>query len=210
MSIANGYATLAEFKARYFPSGVSDTTDDAVIEGVIEAVSRLIDNYCNRRFFVSASDETRYGTAEFAGILFCDDLASLTSLATDDDGDRVYETTWASTDFDLMPFNAALEGKSYAYIEVTPNGNYGFPIGIAKGVKLVGKFGMVNVTASNATLDAINEACLLQVIRLFKRKDAPFGIAGGPEVGQLMTISKLDPDVLLLLQGFRKMSVGGV
>lgn len=209
MSITNGYATLEQFKARYFPAGVADTTDDTVIENVIEAVSRLFDHFCGRRFFVNVSDEIRYYTAEFADILFCDDIASLTSLATDEDGDRVYETTWAATDYDLMPHNAALDGRSYGWIEPALNGNYAFPVGIARGVKLVGKFGTVNVSASNATLDAINEACLLQAIRLFKRKDAPFGIAGGPEVGQLMTISKLDPDVMLLLQPFRKMTVGG-
>lgn len=204
MSIANGYCTLTEFKARYFPAGLSDTTDDAVIEGVIEAVSRLIDGYCNRRFFANTGDETRYYTAEFSDILFCDDVAALTSVATDEDGDRTYETAWANTDYDLMPHNAALEGKSYAWLEITPNGEHRFPIGIRKGVKLVGKFGLVNVSASNATLDAINEACLLQAIRLFKRKDAPFGVVGSSEMGQMLTIAKLDPDVKLLLEPFRK------
>jgi len=204
MAPTNGYCTVAEVKARLWPTGLTDTTDDTVFDQVITAVSRAIDNLCNRRFFTTASDETRYYTAEFDDELAPGDLVSLTTLATDEDGDRTYETTWSATDYDLEPFNAALDGKPYTRLRVTPNGNYVFP-STRKGVKLVGKFGY-GATAP----PAVKEACLLQCERVYKRRDAPFGVVGSAELGQLMVIPRLDPDVELLLRAFRKMDLGGV
>lgn len=204
MTISNGYATLAEFKARYY-AGSSSTTDDTVVENVIEAVSRWIDHFCNRRFHTTSSDETRYFTAEFDDLLLTnDDIVSITTLATDEDGDRTYETTWAATDYDLEPFNASLDGRPYTRIAVTPNGDNAFPVDIAKGVKVLGKFGY------SATPDAINEACLIQSGRIFKRKDSPFGVAGVNDFGQMQMVSALDPDVKALLMPFRKMTVGAI
>lgn len=203
MTITNGYATLAEARARFGITDGSDTTDDSIIEAVIEAVSRQIDNYCGRRFYVTGSDETRYFTAVHSEYLDAGDIVSITNIYADEDGDRTYEKTWTATDFDLLPFNAALDSNPYTQIEITPNGDYAFPSG-PKAVKIVGKWGYPSVP------DAINEACLIQSFRIFKRKDAPFGVVGSAEMGQLMVISKLDPDVKMLLDPFRKMDVLGV
>jgi hypothetical protein len=43
-------------------------------------------------------------------------------------------------------------------------------------------------------------------MRLYKRKDAPFGVVGSTsaEMGQLMVIPKLDPDVKFLLDAYKK------
>lgn len=202
MSITNGYCSLAELKARLgLPA--SDTADDAVLEAVIEAASRAIDNYCSRRFFAAA--DTRYYTAEAGDILFIDDVISVSSLTTDDDGDRTYETTWATGDYDLEPYNAQAEtpARPYTYLRTTPQGRYAFPTG-RKGVKIVGSFGY----ASTAP-DAIAEACLLQAARFFKRKDAPFGVAGSPDIGEMRAIPGIDPDVKQLLARYRKVEVIG-
>lgn len=197
----NEYVTLVEFKARFYPAGLVDTTDDAVIDAVREGVSRWIDTSTGRRFY--AATQTRYFTGEFGDLLFVDDLLSVTTLKTDDDGDRVYETTWATTDYDLEPFNATLESQvqPYTRIRITPNGNNSFPT-TRKGVELAGSWGY-----SSAIPPLIREACLLQSIRIFKRKDAPFGVIGSAEMGQLMVIPKLDPDIELMLRPFRKLEL---
>ncbi len=201
MTVTNGYCTLAELRAR-LQFQTADTADDAILESVIMGVSRWIDNYTGRRFY--AASDTRYYTAEFADEIAVDDLLSVTSLSTDDDGDRTYETTWAATDYDLEPSNAATDSQPYTRICTSPQGRYAFPTG-RKGVKLVGSFGYASSTPA-----AIKEACLLQCERLYKRKDAPFGVIGSAEMGQMMVIAKLDPDVQLLLSGFRRMAVGSI
>lgn len=193
MALTNCYCTLAELQARL---GVDDTVDDNTLEQVITGVSRMIDDYTRRRFYVSTS-ETRYYTPRHSDVVEIDDATAITTVATDDDGDRTYENTWAATDYDLCPVNASADGQPYTTIETAPNGVYSFPVGVRKGLKLVGSFGYA------ATAPAVvREACLLQAARIFKRKDAPFGIAGAPDLGMLR-ISQLDPDVKMLLNGVR-------
>ncbi len=168
-----------------------------MLENIIMSVSRSIDNYTGRRFWVNTSDETRYYQAQSGRRVLPDDIVSVTSLATDSDGDATYEDTWTATDYNLLPVNASLDGIPYNMIEITPDGDYSFPANRnRKAVKVVGKFGW-----SSAPYP-VQEACLIQSIRLFRRKDAPFGVVGGGEMGQAVVISKLDPDVEMLLRPY--------
>lgn len=197
MTITNGYASLEEFKARVFPAGVSTSVDDMVIEAIIEAVSRLLDDHCHRWFWSDTEDESRVYKAEWSDLLYCDDLVTLTSLKTDEDGDGVYEVTWSLTDYNLEPHNVSLQ--PYTRIRTAPLGTRLFPVS-SRGptVQLTGVFGWPEVPPQ------IREACLLQSARLFKRKDAPLGVIGSAELGQLQVIPKLDPDVLLLIRPLRR------
>lgn len=200
MAITNGYATLTELKARL---DIDDSSDDTILENVIEAASRQIDGLCGRRFY--AASETRYYTADMIDVLFVDDILSVTTLKTDEDGDRVYETTWSSsTDYELEPVNAATIGEPYNAIYPMPDGLYLFPTH-RRGVEVAGSFGYASTTP-----DAINEACLILSARIFKRKDAPFGIAGSAGVDELRMISARDPDVKALVEQYRKFGVWSI
>ena len=195
------YCTLPELKADLWPPGSTpDSTDDVTLENIITSVSRWIDAYTSRRFYTTAADETRYYTAPAGGVLFTDDILSITTLKTDEDGDRTYEITWATTDYDLLPLNASLESQPYSWIEVTPNGAYSFPTS-RKGVQIVGKFGYC---ATASLPQAIQRACLLQCLRIFKRKDAPFGVISNPFGGDMRVLKDLDPDVQALLDPYRR------
>ena len=199
MTITNGYCTLAQIKARL---DIADFQDDAILESVIQGVSRSIDAMTGRRFYSTTADETRYYTAQFGDVLYVDDLLSITTLKTDDDGDKTYENTWTTDDYDLLPDNAALEGRPYTRIDLAAYGDYTFPIGTRKGIQIVGKFGYC---ATDSHPDVVREACLIQAARIWKRKDAPFGVTGSPEMGQMSPISKIDPDVELLLRGVTRL-----
>lgn len=198
MTITNGYCTLDELRARLDYPAASETKD-GIMEDCIEAASRWIDDYCGRRFYADTTNSTRYYTAvTFARLFLDDDVISIGTLATDDAGDRTYSTTWAATDYDLLPENAAANGKPYTMIEITPSGNYQFPI-YRKGVRIYGKFGL-------SCPHDVREACLLQASRLYRRKDAPFGIAGVTELGVVQTIDAVDRDVKALLAPWRKLA----
>lgn len=149
----NLYASLAALKTQL---GISDTTDDALLLRILEAVSRDIEVHCERRFYVET--RTRYYTARRRYSLRVDDLLSVTSLSTDEDGDRTYEISWASTDYDLDPANALIESppRPYRKLCVTPEGDYWFPRGMPRGVRLVGSWGFYQVLSRlTATASAI-------------------------------------------------------
>jgi len=184
------YATVAQLKARM---NITNTTDDVILGMVLDGVSRQIENHCRRHFDQEVA--TRYFTAMNASACLVDDLSTLTTLDTDNDGDRTYSTSWTVTDYDLWPFNAAGWSEPYMMLDVAVNGNYVFPT-FRKGVKIVGTWGWPAVPAP------VIEACLIQGARVFKRRDSPFGVAGAPEVGEIRIIPRLDPDVRQLLEPY--------
>lgn len=198
---AGMYTTVAIVRARL---GITGSAQDDAIESVINAASREIDGLCGGRFFYQLAATTRYFKADDSGILEIDDLVSVTSITSDDDGDRTYETTWASTDYDLEPYNAADHGFPYTSIQTTPAGRYAFP-STRKGVAITGTWGWPSVPY------AIAEACVLQSVRLFKRKDAPYGLAGSAELGQQTFVpGKVDPQVQSLVAPMRRFFIGAV
>ena len=201
MTITNGYCTLAELHTR-LDIATADTADDTTMEAIIETASRHIDNYCRRHFY--AATETRYFTAAWGDWLEVDDILTVTTLKTDIDGDRTYETTWETADYDLMPHNAVTDGAPYTSINTTPQGTQAFPTG-RKAVQIVGSFGYA-ATAPKP----VKEACLLLATFILKRRDAPFGVLAGGEFEQAVSVSKWPPDVLSLLQPYRRWGVHSV
>ena len=193
MAITNGYTDLEEYKNRF---EIDDHEDDSDIESVITAISRSIDNICGQRFFTTAADETRYFSAEWRDWLRLPErIVSINTLKTDNDNDRVYENSWLTTDYDLMPFNATLDGEPFRWIEITPNGNYSFPKGIAKGVEIDGKFGWSSVPPE------IETACLMGSHLTMARRNSPYGVSGAAAVGNLTAlIQSMKGDPLIMEQ----------
>jgi hypothetical protein len=205
--ISNGYLTLSELRSR-LAFGSSNTDKDEQLEGNINASSRWIDRYCKRRFYGVA--ETRYYTADDGYEITVDDLTSVSSLKTDEDGDGTFETTWATSDYILTygeNLNAALDEKPYTQIVVAENGTQTFPAHIKKGVQISGIFGYVAGTSIDCP-DPIHDAAALLSERIYKRKDAPLGVAGNVTLGQqpvrIASIS-VDPDIMDMLAPYRRM-----
>lgn len=192
------YTTLAVIKNRL---DVKLDTNNADIEQIIEAASRKIDGYTNRRYYQIT--EARYFTADDTGELDIDDLVTLTALATDETSDRTYGTTWIATDYDLEPYNAAAIGWPYTRIMIAPNGRYGFPR-VRRGVKITATWGWPDIPSG------IAEAATLMTIRLFSRIRAPYGVVGNSDLGQQTLIPSIDPDVKQLLEPFRRFLGGSI
>jgi len=141
MAITNGYSTLAEFKA-FNDIDSTDAENDAVLEQVIESVSRYIDAE-TQMFFYASDAATKVYTPTMSDMLQVDPLRVVTTLKTDDGGDGTYENTWATTDYHLMPLN----GSVFHWIQLKSAGDYTFPVGILAGVQIVGNFGYAAVPA---------------------------------------------------------------
>jgi hypothetical protein len=205
MAITNGYVTLPELKARLYhanPNLQQDPLDDAGLERVIEAVSRWIDADRGRRFY--AATETRYYTAYQSTHLNVDDLLSVTSIKTDPDGNGTYTYTWATTDYQLAPYNET----PYTSIETSPVGYYRFSVNneFRTRVQVIGSFGYC--TLANCP-PAIKEACILACLRVWSRKDLIFGMAGSAELGTLQAVTPLtrDGELRALLSTVKKRAI---
>ena len=133
------YATIADIKGVL---GITSTTDDTIIRKIAEAASRSIDQYTNRRFYVTS--ETKY--FDGAVRLWIPDLLSINAsgLTTDEDGDGTFENTFATTDY--ITYGTGLEDSlntfPYIRLEISEDSDYSsFASGVKKGVKIIGSWG---------------------------------------------------------------------
>ena len=193
MAITNGYATLSDVKDRL---DIDVTAHDLELESVIEAASRWLDNATHRTFYATASAD-RYFSTGFTDECWIDDAVTVTAVATDNDNDRTYGTSWASTDWeedDNAPINT---------LYTTPNGTQSFPT-TRRAIKVTGTWGY----AATAPKD-IEEACILLSMRLWKRKDAIFGIAGAPALGVQVVQAHIghDADIMTLIKPYIRYEV---
>jgi hypothetical protein len=198
MAITNGYATLAQVKSAL---RITDNLDDSLLEMAIESASRAIDQYTNRNFY-NAGTAVRYYAPDDSLNVTIDDMISLVSLQTMSDDEQVYDTTWASTDYQLEPLNRIVDGIPQPYTHIRAVGDYTYlTLDGEATIKVTGVWGW------NSTPIQVTQACVIQASRIFKRLDSPLGIISG-ELGSMRVGSQLDPDVRQLIESLRKIRLG--
>lgn len=158
MSITNGYATLAEYKAyiavRSLAGSVgTDTSDDSVIEALIEGASRYIDLQTGRRFWADTNDADYYYQSLDGECVKLPDFKSITTVSVDFANTRSY-TALTASDFDVLPDNYSAEAKPIRELHISPLSSYGYFPTCRKGIKVTGKRGWPAIP------DDINTACL--------------------------------------------------
>lgn len=202
MILTNPYCQGLELRSHLGDSG--ERLDSDSIDKAISASSRAIDKWCGRRFWQDGSVVARVYQPEDPYVAWVDDISTTTGLVikTDTAGDGTYATTWASTDYQLEPLNANLTDAAYAWWRIVAIDRYTYPSSARRPtLQVTAKFGW------SAIPDEVTEACLLKAASLFKRKDAPFGIAGFGDFGAVR-IGRADPDVIDLLGPYRRLEFG--
>lgn len=173
------YITPEVLKATLQLDGTSYADRD--IQRAISAASRGIDWECGRRFYADTdATQIRYYQPIDAYTVLIDDLITLTTLQTDQDGDGTFEETWTvNSDFFLEPLNAAADGWPFTRLCLNPSAaSQGFPAGRPRSVKVTGKFGWAE------TPDAIVSATGLVASKLLKRsREDPGGSAEAIALG---------------------------
>lgn len=195
MAVVNGYCTVAQLREQFKDDGTVLTT--ALLERAINAASRAIDRHCGRKFWLDAAVVARTYRPRDASRVFVDDIGTTTGLIvkTDTTGDGAFTTTWDAADYDLEPRNAAVVGDPYSFSRIVAIDEKAFPVnGRRSTLQVTAKFGW------SAVPDDVTEACILKAASLFKRKEAPFGVAGFNEFG-VVRIRK-DDDVMGLLSPY--------
>lgn len=155
------------------------------------AASRAVDSACSgacKRQFGSANGTRTYPVRikRSGYIAEIDDLMVTAGLIVVADG-----VTLTVADYELLPVNAAADGLPFTQIRL-----------LAGACKVV-----ITATPWGWTVfpPTVVEATLLQGSRFFTRRVAPFGIAGSPETGsELRLLSRVDPDVQVMLQNYKR------
>jgi hypothetical protein len=157
MAITNGYATLAEYKQWIAVRGLSgsvgtDTSDDAMVELLIETASRYIDRETGRRFYPDSTNTDYYYKAKDAYCVDLPDFASIETVSVDYVNTRSY-TALTSADWEATPDNYLAEGVPITGLAISPVSTSYFPTQ-RRGIKVTGKRGWL------AAPTDVKEACL--------------------------------------------------
>jgi hypothetical protein len=204
--INQGYATRNQVKAA-LRIGVGDTLDDDLIDNCVGAASRLIDGYCNRRFWQTGTAEARVYQAEDSFYCSIDDIAGTAlTLKTSTQADGTFDLQWSRSDYQLEPLNGNLDGLTWSYDKIRAVGDYLFPTVNAN----YGEQALVQVTAVfgwPSVPEPVTQATIIQASRIFKRYDSPLGVAGFGDLGAIRVSRFLDPDMAQLVEPYRRMRI---
>lgn len=200
MTIHQGYCTQTELKLMLgLPT--SDANDNTLLDIAIESASRVVDDYCRRKFYTTSTAVDRTFRAVDPTWLYVDDFqpssgAYVVTVATDDDNDGTAETVWTETvDYTLGPVNDINLFAKYRNV-VTAVGSRSFPTsGVRARVTINAKWGWA------ATPDPVKYAAMILAEDLFKSKDAPFGVAGFGDYGAIRI--RQNPKAMELLEPYR-------
>ena len=206
MAITNGYATLVGIKAYL---SISDTTDDTLLETLVESASRSIDKIANRRFYADTSATVRLYRAYSDVFVYTDDISSTTGLIVkvDEAGNGTYSKTLTlNTHFIMDPLTADALGRPFTQLTMVSNTEM-WPIfpgltqnGLRPGVQVTAKFGWPSVPSD------VNVACLILTADLYKRKDAPGGVLGLGDLG-VIRMSPVGRDVAQIVRAYKKIPI---
>lgn len=200
MALGDKYATVAEMKTRL---GLTHAEYDTPLGAALDAASRGVEKYCGRQFNSAGSTSARVYYPTNVCLADVDDLHTTTGLAvkTDLGDDGTFETTWASTDYQLEPLNGIVDGESgWPWFHIVAVESKRFPT--------FSKRAPLEVTANwgwAAVPPRVKEATLVTAEALFKLKDAPFGVAGFDNFGAVRV--RQNPYVCELLDAYRRHAV---
>lgn len=204
--IATSYCTLDELK-EWLQISSGDVRDDAPMQRIIASTSRWIDSYCQEQtgtFALSALSARYFESVDYY-CLKIDPIGDNTAMtvATDYDGDGVYETSWQTTDWQLLPVNAPLYVPDpIPWRELRAVGFQTFPLPYW-GIRHIGRVKITAQWGYPAIPPDIRQACVMQSARVFKRRESPHGLLGNSDFGVVRITGRLDPDVEQLLEPFK-------
>lgn len=197
-SLGKLYCTVEAVKSRL---KITDTVDDYELHVACFAASRSVESVCERTFWRTPTGTVRTFAARDLWTVKLgtfNDLVTLSALATDAAGDGVYETTWASSDYQLLPVNPDAAPETRPYTQIKAVGTQTFPLSVAgipardDRVQVTGVFGWPAIPWG------VKKAA--QMLAEEMMKDAPYGVAGFGEFGVVRV--RENPRIQALLQRY--------
>ena len=208
MPVANGYATLNDVKTA---ARIQDGVDDSLLELAIESASRMIDEYTMRNFY-NAGTAVRVFVPDHNDVVAIDDAVSISEIAVSTMLNKTYDQVWSAVDYQLEPLNGVADGLAgWPITRIRAVGTYEFPDGNTR-YRYEGRYGQEDIATVQVTgvwgwsavPAAVKQATIIQAMRIFKRLDSPLGVISSPDTGFFRVSNRIDPDVAMLLNSYRK------
>jgi len=191
--------------------GISDTVDDNRLTLAADAATQIVQAYCDRHFVQQATATARVFTALDPWMLEVDDISTTTGLVikTDEDGDGVFETTWATSDYQLEPLNGKQIGQNWPYTRIRAIDAREWPLEYGQAVvEVTARWGWANPDdAADYLPHPVEQAAQIQATSIFKSVDAPLGIAGFGDIGIMRLRQAIHPVAAALLAPYRRDAV---
>jgi hypothetical protein len=189
VTIRHGYAEVTDLDEHL---GDNKSRDVAAKERAIESASRLIDSFCNRRFWLDDEASSRRVQGGVAERLYLPDFTALTSV-TPYTGVNVLGDAYDSTQYWIGPDAAPVMGEPYQWVE----GAWSW---WSCTLSVEATWGWPSVPA------AVTQACLLKAARIYKRRESVNGVIGVDDFGPVR-IGRDDADVTDLLSPYQLIAV---
>ena len=200
--MAEEYISAADIIDHLLEEGLKDGSDgkyEPLMDAICIRVSRHIDNWFS---YPAGSFKATEATAKYfdgngeielwPGYM----AAAPTEVAVAEAGVLASLTTWSATDYIIRPYNALAEGFPYRSLLIDLiNGTKSRWTNFPMAVKITCQWGW-----SEEVPPTIEEACIIQGARWFKRGQQAFQDAGAvTELMMMRYLKKIDPDVEILL-----------
>jgi hypothetical protein len=192
------YCTKAQVKTYL---GISEATDDDLIDDLIDRAQKAIETYTDRIFKVG-SDSTRYFTVGVDTVertlFFDEDLCQITSIVTNaDDGSG--GTTLETTDYHTKPRN---ETPYYAVkLASSSSESWDYTDDPEDGITVTGWWGYSVTPPAD-----IVHACIRLASYYYRQKDAQiFDVTAMPSAGVMTVPQGMPKDVKVVLDPYRRL-----
>jgi hypothetical protein len=196
------YATAAEVKAQIDKSGNSGAGTTANFEIIIAAVSRNIDDICNRPMGFKAIDTAtaKYYASKGGDYLFIDECVAVESVSEksspsaatydllDAEDWLAFAGSTSEPNFNKTPYNGIMRSSAGNSFGRSSYWQGRFKRSLPT-IKVMAKWGYaVNVPGP------IKEVCIVETVRIWKRAQSAFADALAPiDMGQLAYVKQMDP-----------------
>jgi hypothetical protein len=200
-TLLNPYCSLDDLKAAM---RITDSNDDDRLIRCINAASRCIEDFTNRRFWADSGLSARLFTADTQWYCPVDDFQTSDGLIveTDPNGDGTFPIVWAPSDYQLEPINEESEGQPWSWDAIRAVGGNTFPV-FGQGyypqpftqalVRVTAKWGWSAIPAP------VQTAAVILAQYLVKVDDVPLGATAFGETGIVRLKDEMPATVRFLL-----------
>ena len=188
--------------------GISDTVDDNRLTLAADAATQMVQAYCDRHFVQQDTATARVFVASTPWLVEVDDISTTDGLVvkTDEDDDGVFETTWATGDYQLEPLNGKMGGQTWPYTRLRAIQSREWPSDFGQAVvQITARWGWANPDDAALYIpQPVTQAAEIQGVSIFKSADAPLGIAGFGDIGIMRLRQAMHPVAAALLAPYRR------